>query len=196
MNSESPNDKVDDAIIRVVKEKKPETVRELVCLVKEGFQLPDEHIVDRILRLKESGRILVKSQESQPETLAAYLRTGEANWYWVVLITTLIATLTIFLIPESSFPFVYARYVLAAVFVLWLPGYTFVKALFLGREFDSIDRVALSFGLSLALILPVGILLNYSPWGLRLVPITLSLCTVSVVFATVAILREHQTKMV
>lgn len=196
MKSASSNEQVDEAIIQIVREEKPNTVKDLVYLVKERFQLSDEHVTGRILRLKESGKISIRLKESRPEALTAYLATSEANWYWVVLATALIGTLTIFLIPESADPFVYARYVFGAIFVLWLPGYTFVKVLFPGRELDSIERIALSFGLSLALILPVGLLLNYSPWGLRLVPITLSLCILALVFATAAILRDYQTKKV
>ena len=36
--------------------------------------------------------------------------------------------------------------------------------------------------------------LNYTPWGIRLAPITLSLLALTIVFATVAVLREYQAK--
>jgi uncharacterized membrane protein len=85
---------------------------------------------------------------------------------------------------------------------LWLPGYTFIKALFptsvpiktSSENIDTIERVALSLGMSLALTPIVGLILNYTPWGIRLTPVTLSLLALTVVFATAAILREYQTK--
>jgi len=40
----------------------------------------------------------------------------------------------------------------------------------------------------------VGLLLNYTPWGIRLTPITISLLALTLTLATVAMLREHQTK--
>ena len=59
---------------------------------------------------------------------------------------------------------------------------------------DNIERIALSLGMSLALVPIIGLLLNYTPWGITLTPITLSLLALTTVFATAAILREHQTK--
>lgn len=59
------------------------------------------------------------------------------------------------------------------------------------ENMDTIERVALSFGMSLALVPIVGLILNYTPWGIRLTPITLSLLALTVVFGPVAIFREH-----
>ena len=59
---------------------------------------------------------------------------------------------------------------------------------------DNIERIALSLGMSIALVPIIGLLLNYTPWGITLTPITLSLLALTTVFATAAILREHQTK--
>lgn len=56
------------------------------------------------------------------------------------------------LVGTRVYPLVYARYVLGSIFVLWLPGYTPIKALFLTKEIDNIERIALSIGMSLALV--------------------------------------------
>ena len=108
--------------------------------------------------------------------------------------------MVVFLVPENLYPLRYVRNVLGTVFVLWLPGYAFVKTLFpvhvpiktSNENLDTIERIALSIGLSLALVPLVGLLLNYTPWGIRLVPIVLSLFVLTLVFATAAVLREHQ----
>jgi uncharacterized membrane protein len=63
------------------------------------------------------------------------------------------------------------------------------------KEMDTIERAALSIGLSLATVPIVGLLLNYSPWGIRLTPITLSLLALTSTFATAALTREHQAKV-
>lgn len=92
--------------------------------------------------------------------------------------------------------------VLGIIFVLYLPGYTFIKALFPAKapiktsseNLDTIERVALSFGMSLALVPIAGLILNYTPWGIRLAPIMLSLLFLTIAFATAAVIREHQAK--
>jgi uncharacterized membrane protein len=46
--------------------------------------------------------------------------------------------------------------------------------------------------MSIALVPIIGLLLNYTPWGIRLTPIVLSLTALTIIFATAAIVREHQ----
>ena len=54
-----------------------------------------------------------------------------------------------------------ARIVLGLPFVLFFPGYTFVAALFPRKDdLDAIERVALSLGLSIAVVPLVGLALN------------------------------------
>jgi uncharacterized membrane protein len=87
---------------------------------------------------------------------------------------------TIYVVPPD-FPYVVLRSVLGSVFALFIPGYVPVEGLFpKGQELDSIERFAPSVGLSLALISLVGLLLNYSPWGIRLTPIVISLIILTI----------------
>jgi len=113
-----------------------------------------------------------------------------------------VTTVAVFTIPENAVPLVYLRSSLGIIFVLFLPGFTFIKALFPAKvpvktsseNMDTIERVALGFGMSLVLVPIVGLILNYTPWGIRLTPITLSLLALTTVFATAAALREYQAK--
>jgi uncharacterized membrane protein len=50
----------------------------------------------------------------------------------------------------------------------------------------------MSIGMSLALTPIIGLILNYTPWGIRLTLITLSLLAMTIIFATAAILRQNQ----
>ena len=80
---------------------------------------------------------------------------------------------------------------LAILLVLFVPGYVLVAALFPGAiiegkpEIDWIERIALSFGLSIAVVPLLGLLLNFTPFGIRFVPIvaTIALFTVGVGYA-------------
>ena len=69
----------------------------------------------------------------------------------------------------------------AILLVLFVPGYLLVAALFPGTsfqekpEFDWIERIALSFGLSLAVVPLLVLLLNFTPWGIRLAPIVVTI---------------------
>jgi uncharacterized membrane protein len=101
------------------------------------------------------------------------------------------------------------RVVFGLPFVLFLPGYAFVAALFpeAGEDptdeeakdeasrsasgIDGIERVALSFGLSIAVVPLIGLVLNFTPFGIRLVPILMSVSLFTVAATAVAARRRH-----
>jgi uncharacterized membrane protein len=80
------------------------------------------------------------------------------------------------------------RIILSLPGILFLPGYCLIAALFpKDRDIDLIERIALSFGLSIAVVPLIGLGLNFTPWGIRLDPILASLT----VFTLVMILAAH-----
>ncbi len=84
------------------------------------------------------------------------------------------------------------RIVVGSLFVLFLPGYSLVEALYPGEgELSPLERLALSIGLSLALVPLVGLVLNYTPWGIRLGPVMASLSTLSLGLLLVAHYRKY-----
>lgn len=115
---------------------------------------------------------------------------------WLVLSYLLVTDLVFFLPVIRETPL---RVVVGLPFVFFIPGYTFVAALFpqaiadITEELDQVDqsgstviqkdsagidgieRVALSFGLSLGVVPLIGLVLNFTPWGIRITPILVSL---------------------
>jgi len=188
-------DGFDQALIDVVGNEHPETLEEAVKLVRLRFPETEEAVVKRVLRLESEGKILFEKPPILfPSSLTGYFMSGLALWFWVVFGFAAVATVMVFLIPENAFPVVYARYVFGSVFVLFLPGYSLIRALFSGKELDSIERFALSVGLSLALVPMAGLLLNYTPWGIRTTPVTLSLLGLTLVFSSAAVIRDYGTR--
>ncbi|MBU4547338.1 MAG: DUF1616 domain-containing protein [Euryarchaeota archaeon] len=83
------------------------------------------------------------------------------------------------------------RTALGLLFVLFIPGYVLVSALFPKKDdLDGIERLALSFGLSLAVSPLIGLALNYTPWGIRLTPIVISLTLFTLLMGLVALFRR------
>ncbi len=122
------------------------------------------------------------------------------------------------------------RVPLGLVFVLFVPGYVFVAALFPERgavlsddrslerdgeeavprgggtlehdsakadwsqpwrsRIDGLERIALSIGLSIAIVPLIGLVLNFTPWGLRLVPIMTAVTGFTIVTTAVAVVRR------
>jgi uncharacterized membrane protein len=79
----------------------------------------------------------------------------------------------------------FLRVIFALPTILFIPGYVLIAALFpANKDLDGLERVALSFGLSIAVVPLIGLALNYTPWGIRLEPILFSL----ILFITVMIM--------
>ncbi len=57
---------------------------------------------------------------------------------------------------------------------------------------DGIERVALAFGLSIAVVPLIGLVLNFTPWGIRLVPIVLAVSGFTLAATAVAAYRRWQ----
>lgn len=85
-----------------------------------------------------------------------------------------------------------ARTALGIPFVLFIPGYVLIGALFPKKDdLDGIERIALSFGLSIATVPLIGLGLNYT-FGIRLIPILVSLCVYSIGLIIIAEYRRRQ----
>lgn len=144
-----------------------------------------------------------------------------------VLVLVVATVLSVFLPVVNETPL---RVVLGLAFVLFLPGYGFIAALFPeagesptdsaesgasdsgettdlratdGQEtvddtasdsqgIDGIERVALSFGTSIAITPLIGLVLNFTPFGIRLVPIVLSLAGFTLLTTVVAAYRRWE----
>lgn len=108
----------------------------------------------------------------------------------LLLIISLVIILTI-VITFSSLNIL--RIILGLSFVLFLPGYTLIAALFPRKEgIGGIERVALSLGLSLAVVPLIGLILNYIPWGIRLESILYSLASFIIITSAIAWFRRKR----
>ncbi len=115
-----------------------------------------------------------------------------------IIVMVVLANIAVFMPVIRETPL---RVPIGLIFVLFVPGYAFIAALFPeqgdtpggedrepGTRFedspedeglmqtsrtgiDGIERVALSFGLSIAIVPLLGLVLNFTPWGIRLTPI-------------------------
>lgn len=106
----------------------------------------------------------------------------------LVMVLTALTLIFIFVPPLDNTP---VRVIFGIPVILFLPGYVLIAALFPGKtDLDTIERIALSFGLSIAIVPLIGLALNFTPWGIRLVPIVISLTSFIIVMALVAHFRR------
>jgi hypothetical protein len=192
----SANSDIDEKIILTMQNENPKSVKELINSLNRQYGISKKQIMERILLLQNQGKIILKDIIEKKGTLVDYIFSIRSYWYLAILIISII-TVTLVLVDLSRIPllgivFVYGRYLLGSLFVLFLPGYSFIRALFPEKEIDNIERFALSIGLSLALVALNALIFNYTPWGISTAPITLGLLGLTISMSTIAVTREYQ----
>lgn len=109
------------------------------------------------------------------------------------------------------------RIILGLPFALFVPGYALIAALFPGggeliagdedpegagrfeetsstvdtAGISGLERIAFSFGTSIAVVPLIGLVLNFTPWGIRLIPIMVALGGVTLVLVGIAARRRQ-----
>jgi hypothetical protein len=127
-----------------------------------------------------------------PRRLIDYLFSIYSAWYWLVILGLSLMIASIYVFPQIP-PFTWLRVALGFVTSLYLPGYTFIEALYPKKdELEELERFGLSVGLSIALTPLVGFVLNYTPWGIRLDPITVMITALTAFFGIFGVIRKYQ----
>ena len=163
------------------------TVRELFEIAKESQQnLSEEEFAEKAMQLVAGGNIELEESIPPNAAFSKFLTTWYLSlWLYVVVGVAGVTLCAVYALPQA-YPFVVVRWVAGSIFVLFLPGYVTLRALFPKRELDSVENFALSLGLSLALVSLMGLVLNYTTWGITLnaLIVSLTMYVVVVGFAT------------
>ena len=170
----------------------PIVVRELYTrAAKDNPSLTKIGFADVIWRLAEQGRLYLEEVPPIVKSLPEFLTLWERNLSLYGSIAISLLTIAVVCSLPSGSPFVPLRWALGFVFVLFIPGYVTLKVLFPARILNGIERFTLSIGLSLVLVPLVALLLNFTPWGIQLITIVISLFLFTTGLSTIALAREY-----
>ena len=174
----------------VIKSRHPATVGELASILKEMGQF-DETTYEATIKSMIMARSLRVGQPSYGiYTVLDYLLAPTVSgWFWLVLSLGVTATLCVYVVP-NVFPLGILRWLFGLILIC-LPGYATIKLLFPFSELQFYERLALSVALSLAVIPIVGFILNFTPWGIRFLPIVTSLAAYAILTSTAAASRSY-----
>jgi len=188
------NVSIEQMVEETIKSRHPETVAELFKILREKKpDLTREELVKIIEKLRDDEKIELQLPLPRVGTYLEYLGVKSENlWLYLVVAASIIVLLAVYVIP-NMYPLVVLRWIVGSILVLFLPGFVVIQALFpSGRELDGIERFALSVGLSIAITPLIGLLLNYTPWGIRLDPVVTSLFLFTLSVAFVATFRKYR----
>jgi len=179
---ETPEGEVDETELTPSQTAKEETLRKL-----QAISTPMQTDKTGIVTDHKTGIVADKEVKKTPPSFKP------RNYHLDIILVAAITLLTVafVLIPPLNKTFI--RTILGIILVLFIPGYSLIAALFpKWGDLDGIERAALSFGLSIAVTPLIGLALNYTPWGIRLDPILISLTIFTLAMCLIAFLRRRK----
>jgi hypothetical protein len=103
-------------------------------------------------------------------------------------------TLTLLLIGQTVFgilPSIFQA-IIAGPFLLFVPGYALITALIPNLNISRLERFVYAIGLSLAVIILSGLVLNITSWGLQQTSWLLTVTMITIIASAIGILRRKQ----
>lgn len=180
-----------NGLLRLIGDMRITTVRRLAAA--GGRSSSD--LMKELKSLEEDGKVELNLSCPPAWTFREYLSSHDHSfWLYALVGTAAVALVSMFLLPSPYLPgwASILRWVLASIFVLYLPGFSVTEALFPKRsQLSSVERLALGIGLSMAIAPITGFVLDYSPWGIQIGPVTASLGGISLGLGLVAAYRKY-----
>lgn len=120
-------------------------------------------------------------------------KKGSKSTYIDLILIFLLTILSIIFVISPVLDSSFIRTILGILFILFLPGYSLIAALFpkIG-DLDNIERLALSFGLSIVISPLIGLALNYTPFKIELTPILVSLSIFTILMLIITFFRRNR----
>ena len=186
---------LDKVILKVVETKKPKNVRELVQLVQEQVDASLDDVTREVKDLQQKGLLVLEEPTTPAKHFSDLLSSKKSLWFWGTICLTILAFISILFFPETGTPLSYLRYAFGFILAVFLPGYCLTETLFPRKNsIDEIERFTFSVGLSFAVTALVGLFLSFTPFGLTLTTALLTLGSIVIVLALVALNRKYKAE--
>jgi hypothetical protein len=175
---------------RYIPENSSIKIEELVGLIVSEKNVRFEDTVKGLYKAIKEGKVRFVDP-NPPKGLFEFATSIYNVWFWVLVGFIVLVVISIYGIPQT-YPFSVYRYVVGAVFVLYLPGYSIIEAFYPKRDsLRRLERFVLSVGLSLAVVPLVGLALNYTPWGIRFLPSLIALSLLTITLGILGVYRKY-----
>ena len=175
-------------IINLVELFNPNSNEELIKLCSEKLNLSRKDSTRLIFDLEDEGKLIFSTKkENVPSSFMNYLFSRNASSFYTTIIIILATGLSYFAYDPIL---IYARYILGAFYVLFLPGYLIISNIYLGNKIDNIKMTVFSIGISIVIISIIGLALNYL-LSITLKPILIIETLIIISLSTTYLIRNY-----
>jgi uncharacterized membrane protein len=187
--------RLEDMITELLRKDHSMNVEDMVEIlhgIDNSLAIDDIYDAVKILKQENLAVTRYRPFQNQYYSFYAYVTRNYASLpFWSVVAITVLTLVSIYFIPSSA-PWSTVRYIVGGAFILIMPGFSILQLLFPTRDINNIERLALSLGLSLALVPLIGLLFAYTPFGIRLHPLIIFLSLLCNSLSTIGTYRKYR----
>lgn len=186
--------RLQDMIIELLHKDRSMKVSDMVDIL-HGIDnsLAIEDIYNAVEILKQENLVVTKHRPFQNKySFSGYIIRNYASLpFWSVLAITALTLVSIYFIPSSA-PWSAVRLIVGGIFILIMPGFSMLQLVFPAKNISNLERFVLSLGLSLALVPLIGLVIAYTPFGIRLLPLVIFLSLLCNSSSTIGAYRKYR----
>lgn len=181
--------KIASEIKNFFKKNENATIKDLLKHADEKKLAEKKEILRIIEGLSDSGEIKllkepVEKERKEIKTYLDFLFDKKALDFWICLIVIIISLPLVLFVPDDALftgngLYIFLgvlRIIFGGIITIFLPGYALISILYPKKEdIDKLQKFGLSFGLSIVIVVLIGLILNFTPFGISLIPILFSI---------------------
>lgn len=186
--------RLEDMITELLRKDHSMNVKDMVEILHSiDNSLSIDDIYNAVEILKQENLAVTRYRPFQNQySFYAYITKNYASLpFWSVVTITVLTLVSIYFIPSSA-PWSTVRYIVGGAFILFIPGFSVLQLLFPTKDISNIERVALSLGLSLALVPLIGLVFAYTSFGISLHPLVIFLSLLCNSLLTIGTYRKFR----
>lgn len=175
------DDSIRSNIKRLIEERQPSTVRELVRLVRSRYsKLTTGEVIAEVRKLSVKGDLVLKPP-SFKDYSGFFINFRWNSSFWLVTIAGILAAISFY--ATSSLPWSLLRLPMVVLILFYFPGRALLLIVSPRSEFTLLEKTLLEFATSLVILFLVGLFLNFSRLGFFALPTVSSMFLVDFVLA-------------
>ena len=181
---------IENKILYIVNSKKPTTGTQLVEYIIEELSITEPQALKMLVELEDRKKISFNQEKPIPVDLQGFLLSNNARWYQIVMLISFSSVFSVIFQITGTLNFL--RNLIGVVYVLFIPGYSVTRILYMSEEISSTKNILFSMAISVSIAAFVGILLNYSSYGITPVPVALAVFIIVLLLSNTAIYMEYK----
>lgn len=137
--------------------------------------------------------LILENAEISFTSFTHFFKKTIFSWYWSLFFFSVFAAIIVLNVQVSQNPLIFLRFSLGSILILFLPGFGLLKVLFKNKKLLSVEVIAISVGLSLALTPTICLFLNFTPYGITENTIVIGILIINTIFSLIGISKTYLT---